>query len=175
MPNGLALAIILLVAMLFLAYIISLILNFFSPFYTTPRESIKKIVDMFKLKPTNKFVDLGSGDGRMLFETYKQYKCKAVGYEISPIPLIYFKIWKLFTHPFNSKIQVKEESFFHIDLSQYDVIYCCLPKDILEILEKKFKKELKEGTKVYTYKEGLGDINGKEETIDNTKVYQYTF
>lgn len=175
MPSGLALAIILLVSMLFLAYIVSLAINFFSPFYTTPRKSIKKIVNLFKLTSTDTFADLGSGDGRIVLETYRQYRCKSIGYEISPIPLIYFKISKLFTFPFSNKVQVKEESFFNKDLSEYSVIYCCLPEDILEILVKKFKRELKKGTKVYTYKEKLNGINGEKTTVDGEKVYQYTF
>jgi SAM-dependent methyltransferase len=175
MPNGLALAILLLVAMLFLAYIVSIGINFFSPFYTTPRKSVRKIVKLFNLKPTDSFVDLGSGDGRMVLETYRQYKCKSTGYEISPILLIYFKVYKLFTFPFNKRIEVMEESFFNKDMSQYSVIYCCLPKDILEILARKFQRELKKGTKVYTYKEELNGIKGEKEIIDGVKVYQYTF
>lgn len=175
MPNGLALAVVLLIVMLFLAYIISMIINFFFPFYTTPRKVIKRIVNIFDLKSTDNFIDLGSGDGRVLFETYRQYRCKVTGYEISPMQLIYFKLIKLFTHPFNSKIEVKEESFFHADLSVYDAIYCCLPKDILDILEKKFKRELKKGCKVYTYREKLNTKETKEIDIDGQKVYQYTF
>ena len=175
MPNGLALAIVLLIVMLFFAYGISLLLNFLTPFYTTPKKILKEIVGMFKLERDNSFADLGSGDGRVLFQTYKQYKCKCVGYEISPVLLIYFKLRKFLTHPFNSNLELKEESFFKADLSQYDTIYCCLPTDLLEILETKFKKELKKGSHVFTYKNSLPTKKGKEILIEGEKVYQYTF
>lgn len=60
-------------------------------------------------------------------------------------------------------------------MSQYSVIYCCLPEDILEILAKKFQQELKKGTKVYTYEEELDGIKGEKEIVDETEVYRYTF
>lgn len=175
MPNGLALAIVLLVIMLFMAYLVSLLLNFLTPFYTTPLKSIKNILDILNLKPTDSFVDLGSGDGRMVFGLHKRFKCKSVGYEISPMLLLYFKLKKFFLFPFNRKIQLKEESFFNADLKDYDVVYCCLPTDILILLEKKFERELKKGTTVVTYKNALPNKKGKKILIGNTQVYQYTF
>lgn len=161
--------------MLFLAYAVSLLLNFLTPFYTTPKKITKELIKLFKLKKEDSFADLGSGDGRILFKTYNEYKCKCTGYEISPILLIYFKIKKLLTHPFNKDIDLKEESFFKTDLSQYNILYCCLPTDLLEMLEKKFVKELKKGTIVFTYREKLPNKKGKEIDIEGEKVYQYTF
>ncbi|MFA5623048.1 MAG: hypothetical protein WC981_02355 [Candidatus Dojkabacteria bacterium] len=175
MPNGLALAIVLLVVMLFLAYMVSLLLNFLTPFYTTPKKASKKIIDLFNLSSKDSFVDLGSGDGRMVFETYRRYKCKSTGYEISPVLLLFVKLKKLLLYPFNPKIQIKEESFFSADLSSYSVIYCCLARDVLEILEKKFEKELVKDTIVYTYRDRLPTKKGKTFDIDGEVVYQYTF
>jgi hypothetical protein len=175
MPNGLALAIILLVIMLFLAYIISLLLNFFSPFFTTPRKVVKDIVDLFDLKKGDRFADLGSGDGRVVFNTYYKYKCKSVGYEVSPILLIIVKLKKLFMYPFNRNVIFKENSFFKSDLSEYDVIYCCLPTEFLVELESKLEHELKEGTNVFTYKYKFPNRKHKEIDLNGRKVYQYTF
>lgn len=175
MPNGLALAVILLVIMLFLAYIVSIILNFLTPFYSTPKKVAKRIVDLFELSKDDSFADLGSGDGRMIFMTYNRYKCKSVGYEISPVLLVYFKIRKALTNPMNRKIELKEESFFTADLSNYNVVYCCLPQDLLILLEKKFTHELKKGSKVFTYRNQLPNRNGKKFLIEDKEVYQYTF
>ena len=175
MPNGLALAIVLLIVMLFLAYMVSLLLNFLTPFYTTPKKSSKKIIGLFNLSSKDSFVDLGSGDGRMIFDTYKKYKCKSTGYEISPVLLLFVKLKKLLLYPFNPKIQIKEESFFSANLSSYSVIYCCLPNDVLEILGKKFEKELEKNSVVYTYRNKLPSKKGKPFDIDGEVVYQYTF
>jgi len=175
MPNGLALAISLLIVLMFSAYIVSVLLLFFTPYYSTPKSLMKKILELFDLKKNQTFADLGSGDGRVVFNVNKMYGCSSVGYEISPVLLMIVKLRKLLTSPLNSKIHFKEESFFNTDLSQYDVIYCCLPEDVLKILEKKFNKELKKGTKVFTYKNKLPKKKGKKIDIDNTQVYQYTY
>lgn len=175
MPTGLALAISILIVLMFLAYITSLLLYFFSPFYSTPMKDLKEILKILKVRESQKFADLGSGDGRVVFEVYKKYKCLSVGYEVSPVLLMIVKMRKLLLAPFNSKIQFKEESFFNASLSEYDVIYCCLPNDVLDSLEKKLKKELKKNTQVYTYKSKISWKNGKEFSIGDIKVYQYTF
>lgn len=175
MPNGLALAITILVIMLFAAYGVSLLLNLLTPFYTTPKKIAKEIIKKFELGKEDTFADLGSGDGRMVFDTYREYKCRSVGYEVSPVLLMYVKVKKLLLFPFNKRVEIKEESFFRADLSTYNVIFCSLPQDILEILEKKFEKELKKGTKVFICKGKLPNKKGKEINIQDTQVYQYTF
>lgn len=175
MPNGLALAISLLVILLFVAYIVSMILNFVNPFYSTSKKAMKKIVEKFNLKKDQKFVDLGSGDGRMVFEVYRKYKCKSVGYEISPLLLIIQKLAKLCLATFNSKIQFREESFFNVSLSDFDVIYCALPDAILSNLQEKFKEELKKGAIVFSYRTKLPDKNGEETKIEDSILYKYTY
>jgi SAM-dependent methyltransferase len=175
MPNGLTLAISLLIVLLFSAYIVSIIMNFFNPFYSTSRKSLKKIIKKFNLEEKKKFADLGSGDGRVIFATNKMYNCLSVGYEISPILLIAQKLGKIILAPFNKNIVFKEESFFNISLQEYDVIYCCLPSSILENLEEKFEKELKKDCKVFSYKSSLPKKEGKKHNIDGSILYEYTY
>lgn len=175
MPNGLALAIVLLIIMLFLAYILSLLLNFLTPYYTTPKKFLKGFIQTLNLNRNNSFVDLGCGDGRVVFAVYDSFKCKSTGYEISPILLIWLKLYSFLRYPFNSKVKIQEESFLKADLSQYDTVYCCLPEDILNLLQKKFEKDLKKGSTLYSYKHKVGDLKGKKIQVDNHEVYMYTF
>ena len=110
-----------------------------------------------------------------MFATNKKYKCLSVGYEISPVLLIIQKLAKLLYHPFNKNIKIKEESFLNADLSEYNVIYCCLPPTILENLEEKFRNELKNNTKVFSYKVKLPNRKAKEHRIDDSMLYEYTY
>ncbi len=175
MPNGLALAINILLVLILLAYITSIVLNFFSPFYTTPGKVLKDIVKQFKLGKNDKFADLGCGDGRVIFSTYRMYKCHTTGYEVSPVLLMFVKLTKLIAYPFNRRVQFLEEDFFKVNLKEYDVIYCNLPTDVLEVLSKKFKKELKKGSRVFSFKNEMPDIKGNCRRIGGEKVYEYTF
>ena len=131
MPNGLALAISLLIVLMFTAYLVSLLLTFFSPYYSTPKNILKELIKEFKLKKGMKFADLGCGDGRVVFGVNRVYGCQSIGYEISPVVLMIAKLKKLLLAPFKKDVQILEGSFFNSNLSEYDVIYCCLPEDIL--------------------------------------------
>ena len=152
-----------------------MILNFFSPYYSTPRKFLKEIVSRFNLKENEKFADLGCGDGRVVWEVYRTYKCISHGYEFSPVQLIYIKLSKALLAPFNKKIQFFEEDFFKVNLKEYDVIYCNLPENILAPLEEKFSKELKKGSRVYTYRYKLPNKKGKSIKVGERQMYEYIF
>jgi hypothetical protein len=152
-----------------------MILNFVNPFYSTPKKVLKEILEKFKLDKEKKFVDLGSGDGRMVFAVHKKFKCTSIGYEISPLLLIIQNLAKIFIAPFNSKVQFREESFFNVSLTEFDVIYCSLPDALLSNLEEKFKEELKEGSKVFTYKTKLPNKKAKEIKLAEGILYEYTY
>ena len=175
MPNGLALAINILVVLALLSYIVSMVLNFFSPYYSTPKKVLKDIVKKFNLKENDKFADLGCGDGRVVWEVYRTYKCSCTGYEFSPVQLIYIKLSKALLAPFNKKIQFIEEDFFKVNLEEYAVIYCNLPKDMLKPLEEKFETELKKGSRVYTYRYKLPNKKGKSIKVGEREMFEYTF
>jgi len=175
MPNGLALAINILIVLFLLSYVISMVLNLFSPYYATPKKLVKEIVKKFGLKSDEKFADLGCGDGRVVWATYKIFQCESKGYEISPVLLLIIKLSKAIFAPFNKKIQFIEEDFFKVDLKEFNVIYCCLPDDVLEILSKKFRKELKKGSRVYTYKRELPNLKGKIILVGSESIFEYIF
>src|SRR5690606_24286716 len=68
-----------------LAFITSVILV---PIFFTPKKSIEKIIKKMELKNGERIADLGSGDGRVLFDARRAAKISAVGYEVSPIMVI---------------------------------------------------------------------------------------
>ena len=87
----------------------------------------------------------------------------------------YIKLSKALLAPFNKKIQFFEEDFFKVNLKEYNVIYCNLPEDTLKPLEEKFKKELKKGSRVYTYRYKLPNKKGKSIKVGERQMYEYIF
>ena len=55
------------------------------PFVPTPKKHVKKIIDLYGLKPGQKFYDLGCGEGRFIVEASKR-GAKATGFELAPWP-----------------------------------------------------------------------------------------
>jgi cyclopropane fatty-acyl-phospholipid synthase-like methyltransferase len=51
-------------------------------FVPTPQDVVGKMLELAKVKTTDVFYDLGSGDGRIVITAAKKYGSRAVGYEV---------------------------------------------------------------------------------------------
>jgi len=144
MPNGLALATLILVASLVLSYVITLMLSLFVSPSHTKVEDLEKIVKKLKLKKGDTFVDLGCGDGRVVFAVAKKFKdVKCIGYEISPIHIMLAQLSKCLLFPFSKRVQIVPADFTKADLSKVDAFYINWGEKVspkLEKLRKKLKK-----------------------------------
>ncbi len=124
MPNGLALATLILIAALVLSYVVTLLLSLILSPGHTKREKLKDLVKNLELKDGDVFADLGCGDGRILFEVAKNFrKAKCIGYEISPIHLMIAKLSRIILFPFSKRVTIIPQDFIKADLSGIDVFY----------------------------------------------------
>lgn len=157
MYNGLIASTLLLIILIFFGIIVSFLINLFLvPIIMTPKKILKeisKIIAKNRIKTGKLNVyDLGSGDGRMLLALNKEIEIrKGIGIEISPILLVIAKIKTFLDLGLKPNIKYEADSLFDIDLTMSDIIYCHLSDDATEILSDKFKKELEQGTIVYSY------------------------
>ena len=99
---------------------------------------------MADLKPGMKVVDLGAGDGRIVFEASKVKGVESHGVELNPV-LAFFGKLKFRKH---KNIKFFHENMWKMDLSKYDRIFLfCLRKEMKKF-EERLKKELKPGALV---------------------------
>ena len=112
----------------------------------TEKERIKTIIRFAEIKPGEKAVDLGSGDGRLVIALAKA-GAEAHGYEINPL-----LVWKARKDISKAKIENKAfihwKSFWQEDLSDFDVVVIYGISHIMRRLEKKLKGELKKDARV---------------------------
>lgn len=120
-----------------------------APFLPIKKQRIERAIKLLNLKPAQKVVDLGAGDGRILITCAKK-GARAIGFEINP-----FLVWKANQ---NIKKQNLEnlakcywKNFWWQDLSQFDIVFIYGISYIMKSLEKKLKKELKPGAKVVSF------------------------
>jgi 16S rRNA A1518/A1519 N6-dimethyltransferase RsmA/KsgA/DIM1 with predicted DNA glycosylase/AP lyase activity len=86
------------------------------PFVVSTDERTHTIIKLLNPKPGEKIVDLGSGDGKLLFEIAK-YGSIVTGYEINPYAYYLSKIRSKKLGLKNVKIYRK--NFFDADLSNF--------------------------------------------------------
>ena len=176
MPNGFFLALTMIFLFLVVGILLSGLINLLIPLFRTPKKDLKKILDTISLTKDDTFIDLGSGDARVIFEARRRNReAKLLGYEISPILLIIAVLKKKLLFPFDKKLIIEAEDLFDIDYSKATKIYCYLSPEALEILKEKFKgcKSLK----VYSYKYKISNKKAKD-TISlpsGEKLYIYSF
>lgn len=119
-----------------------------APSIPAPKSTVKKMVDLMKVKSGDIYYDLGSGDGRILEEIIKRGGI-AIGFEYAPLTYLYSKIRLLLTNKKGGEIFWR--NFYKQNLSEASGIFCYLMPRPMVILEPKFQKELKKDTKVVSY------------------------
>ncbi len=101
---------------------------------------------MAKLKPTDRVIDLGSGEGRIVIEAAK-HCTKSVGVEINPLLYWVSKI----KAKGKKNIEFKKQSLWNTDLSEFDLIFIYFIPHRMNKLAKKIKLEMKPGSRIISH------------------------
>jgi predicted RNA methylase len=122
-----------------------------APWWRTNRKTARAICSLAKITRSDIVYDLGCGDGTLIVTAAKEYGAKAVGIEIDPLRAWIARV-RVWFNRLQNKIEVRREDFFLTDLSEATVVVVYLVPRTLEKLLPKFKKELKKGTRIISYK-----------------------
>ncbi|MCK4520306.1 class I SAM-dependent methyltransferase [Candidatus Parcubacteria bacterium] len=120
---------------------------FGAPFMPSPTEKVKRMLELASPRSGEILYDLGSGNGKILFEAVKQYKVRAIGVEINPV-LVWLSRRKIKKLGLEDKIKIYQGNFFKKNLSDADIILTYLWQPTMGPLEKKLLSELKPGTRL---------------------------
>lgn len=158
-----------LVILLILIYIIFLLsYSMFrgAPFAAIDSSRVKAMIHLLKPAKGKRFLDLGSGDGRIVIE-FSKIGLDAIGFEINPF-LVLFSKYKITRNKSKAKIFLKD--YWRENLEEFDYISVWGVPHMMSWLEKKLLKELKPGTKVVS--NHLKFPNWKY-TMEKEDVYLY--
>lgn len=124
-------------------------LFFGAPYVPIPRYGLDKIIEFADIKPGQKAVDLGSGDGKIMIA---MAKAGAIvdGYEVNPL-LVWWTKRRIKKEGLEGKASVYLESFWDINLSSYDIVTLFGVRKIMGRLQEKMDKELKPGAKIISF------------------------
>lgn len=147
-----------------------------APFVPTSQKEVEEILKGANLKKGQEFLELGSGDGRVVITAVKKYGVKGVGVEIHPFLLFYSR---LVTSIKKVKgVKFISENFFNTNLKKADVVFLFLFPKTLKKLKNKFLKEFKGGVLIISHGfriEGFEKflIKTQERKVYNTYFYLY--
>ena len=111
----------------------------------TPKDIVRRMLQLASLRRGETLFDLGAGDGRIIIEAVRRFGARAVGVEIDTE-----RISRIRERLNATKTQAEliEANLFHVDLSSADVIAIYLSDSANAKLAPKLKAELKVGARV---------------------------
>jgi trans-aconitate methyltransferase len=94
------------------------------------------------MKKGQTMVDLGCGDGRVLRQAWKNYKVKAIGFEINILAYIKARVLSMGLQ----HVEIRRKNFWSQNLAGADIVFCYLFPDVMQKLSDKLMAELRPGT-----------------------------
>ncbi len=133
-------------ALLFILYVLIRPITKGAIYFPTRKDAIETMAQMANARPGMKLVDIGSGDGRIII-AFAKMGLETHGYEINPL-LVMQSRRAIKKAGLEGKTFVHGESFWHADLSKFDIVTVYGIGKIMEPLGEKLKRELKPGAKI---------------------------
>ncbi|KKP60180.1 MAG: Methyltransferase type 12 [Candidatus Roizmanbacteria bacterium GW2011_GWA2_34_18] len=133
-------------------YGLSLIYSSFmgSPYVPTRNKVLLDILKEVKFQKGKLFVELGSGDARMIRIAVKKYHLNGLAVDINGLINLWAKILSKLDKT-NKDIVYKTENIFDTNLTKADYLYLFLMPDLLKKLVPKFDQELKKGAIIISH------------------------
>ena len=121
-----------------------------APYVPTKNKLAREILKEIKFRKNGLFVELGSGDGRIVRAAVKKYPIKGMAVDINGLLIIWSKFLSKLDGTY-SQIDFVTKNILKIDLTKADYIYLFLFPALIEKLIPKFDHELKKGVIIISH------------------------
>lgn len=116
-----------------------------TPFYPSSTNKLESLLKSEKIKTKgNKFIDIGSGDGRFVIWAAK-HGYESAGIEFNPFLTLISRLL-IFLNGVDGKAKIYNMDFNNHDFSNYDIVYLYIFSEHMNKLKDKLFKELKPGS-----------------------------
>lgn len=120
-----------------------------APYVPTSKKQVKAILEKAGIVKGQTFVELGSGDGRIVRQAVKQFGVKGIGVEINQLLVFLSRFYagreKL------KDIEFRRENIFSTDLSKADAVYLFLMPQLLRKLTPQMAKNMRKNSIVISH------------------------
>jgi hypothetical protein len=123
------------------------VILFGAPYLPTLSKQQATALSLLELKPGQRLVELGSGDGRMLIAAAKR-GIHSIGYELNPLLVLYSKVASF---KYRKLITIKWGNFWSTPIPECDGLYVFLLDKYMPKLHKKITQEITSSVNVVSY------------------------
>ena len=141
-----------------------------APWWRTNKKVTRAMCRLAKVGEKDIVYDLGSGDGTVLITAAKEFGAKGVGIEIDVLRA-FISTLVIRINRAVDRVTIKRKNFFDEDISKASVIFVYLVPKALGRLLPKFKKELKKGTRIVSYRYEINLPLKKYDKENNIRLY----
>jgi len=139
-----------------------------APWVPAYKNDVELMLNDAGLKKGELFIELGCGDGRLVFAAVKR-GAQAVGYEINPLLWLIASIKNMRYYP---RAKIKLGNFWTRDISKADVVMSFLIPKFMKKLESKTASEMKSGSRLVSY---IFKLPNKKQSKQGTHWTIYTY
>jgi predicted O-methyltransferase YrrM len=140
-------------------------------FVPSADEKLKAMLSLPKISRSSKILDMGSGDGKVLLALAKKCRQPLTGAEINPL-LVRKSRQRIKEAGLEKSISIKQQSFWDLDLGEYDIVFLYGTSYIMKKLEKKVLSEMKPGSQLVS---NYFTFPNLKPVAEKNQVYLYTF
>lgn len=128
-----------------LIYLYDIVFVFKTPYISLENSTIEEILSNIKIKPGDKFYELGCGDGRVLHIASQNHKNSFfIGIEKAIRPYLLARI----KNKEAKHVTIKRADIRKVDLSEADIVFMYLMPDLINKIEPTLKNIIANGGKV---------------------------
>jgi SAM-dependent methyltransferase len=143
-----------------------------APWVPARMRVVRKMLEMADIKPGQKVVDLGAGDGRFVIAAARSFQAQATGVEIDPIRCLIANAL-IALRGLHGRAHVRWGNMHDFDLAGADVVTLYLWPSTNQKLATKLSRQLRPGTKVVSHHFSVSNwIPVAVDTRDRIFVYE---
>ena len=125
-----------------------------APFVPSEPTVVDAMLDLADLRPDDFLIDLGCGDGRIVFSAARR-GVRALGIDIDPV-FVADNLERIAEHPDHARAHFIQGDVCEADISDATVVTCYLLNASMEVLRPKFETTLRPGTRIVSHAFTLG-------------------
>jgi len=116
----------------------------------TDRVTVRRILHLARLKPGERLIDLGCGDGRIVIAAAREFGAEAIGVEVDPFRVLWARAWVSLCR-LSDRARIVRGNMYTFDLSSTDVVVLFLSATSNFRLQDRLRRELRPGARVVSY------------------------